>query len=168
MPIPYSQKELLDAVRQDSAKLLVDLDRIPLNLFNLKTMEGHKKDTLMSPHNLCSYLVGWGNLVLKWEMDFQRGKSPIFPHENFKWTELGDLASHFYSLYQEISREELVNLLKDNVQQIEQLILSNSDLYERIWYKHYTMGRMIQLNTSSPYKNARIRVRKWLKQNDNN
>jgi hypothetical protein len=29
-----------------------------------------------------------------------------------------------------------------------------------------TLGRMIQLNTSSPFKNARLRIRKWKKNFD--
>ena len=40
---------------------------------------------------------------------------------------------------------------------------SNDDLYGRPWYEKWTMGRMIQFNTASPYANARGRVRKWLK-----
>ena len=35
------------------------------------------------------------------------------------------------------------------------------DLYEIPWYDKWPKGKMIQLNTSSPYKNARTRVRKW-------
>ncbi|EQB9714967.1 ClbS/DfsB family four-helix bundle protein, partial [Yersinia enterocolitica] len=30
----------------------------------------------------------------------------------------------------------------------------------------WTMGRMIQFNTASPYANARGRLRKWLKTKD--
>jgi hypothetical protein len=33
-------------------------------------------------------------------------------------------------------------------------------LYGRGWYETWTMGRMIQFNTSSPYANARGRLRK--------
>ena len=40
---------------------------------------------------------------------------------------------------------------------------SNNDLYGRLWYGKWTMGRMIQFNTSSPYTHARGRLRKWLK-----
>ncbi|WP_218665788.1 ClbS/DfsB family four-helix bundle protein, partial [Acinetobacter sp. Colony158] len=40
---------------------------------------------------------------------------------------------------------------------------TNSELYEKSWYNQWTMGRMIQLNTASPYLNAKNRVSKWLK-----
>ena len=31
------------------------------------------------------------------------------------------------------------------------------------WYDKWTSGKMIQLNTSSPFKNAKDRIRKWKK-----
>jgi len=31
------------------------------------------------------------------------------------------------------------------------------------WYDKWTFGKMIQLNTSSPFKNAKDRIRKWKK-----
>ena len=41
---------------------------------------------------------------------------------------------------------------------------SNQELYEVSWYEKWTLGRMIQFNTSSPYTNARGRIRKWKKE----
>jgi len=37
----------------------------------------------------------------------------------------------------------------------------DASLYGQPWYGKYTLGRMIQFNTSSPYENARARLRKW-------
>ena len=37
------------------------------------------------------------------------------------------------------------------------------ELYGQTWYGKWTKGRMIQLNSSSPYANARGRLRKWLR-----
>ncbi|MFE3838233.1 ClbS/DfsB family four-helix bundle protein [Pseudogemmobacter sonorensis] len=31
------------------------------------------------------------------------------------------------------------------------------------WYGKWTKGRMIQFNSTSPYANARGRIRKWLR-----
>ena len=42
---------------------------------------------------------------------------------------------------------------------------SDAALYGSPWYEKYTQGRMIQLNTSSPYANARGRLRKWKRAN---
>lgn len=53
-------------------------------------------------------------------------------------------------------------ILKINLHAIEQK--SNSELYEVAWYEKWTLGRMIQFNTASPYTNARGRIRKWKKE----
>ena len=39
----------------------------------------------------------------------------------------------------------------------------NDELYGKPWYDKWPKGRMIQFNSSSPYANARGRIRKWLK-----
>lgn len=66
----------------------------------------------MSIHNLVAYLIGWGQLVLKWNDRKSQGHEVDFPETGFKWNEL---------------------------------------------------GKMIQLNTASPFKNATARIRKWKK-----
>lgn len=40
---------------------------------------------------------------------------------------------------------------------------SNDELYGKAWYGELKKGRMIQFNTSSPYANARSRIRSWLR-----
>lgn len=109
--------------------------------------------------------VGWNELVLKWlEMD-AAGLAVDFPETGFRWNELGRLARKFYRDCEGIAYPQLLerlNLVKDRiVASVEDR--SNAELYERPWYGKWTMGRMIQLNTSSPYENARGRLRKWLK-----
>lgn len=37
----------------------------------------------------------------------------------------------------------------------------NETLYGIAWYKQWTLGRMIQFNTSSPMKNMRTKVRRF-------
>lgn len=39
----------------------------------------------------------------------------------------------------------------------------NADLCGHVWYGKWTMGRMIQFYTASPYDYAKGRLRKWLK-----
>jgi len=165
MPIPKNKNELLAAIEASYSKLKIDLERVPLKAANNIEMEGHAKGTLMSPSNLVAYLIGWGELVLKWNRKISKGEMVIFPEEKFKWTELGDLAQKFYKDYEHVSYPKLLKKLDQVVLKITTLIQerSNDEIYQIVWYKNYSMGRMIQLNTSSPYKNARIRIRKWLK-----
>lgn len=166
MAIPKNKDELLMAIEKDYQKLRLDLHSIPLEKIHLLEMEGHAKDTKMSVHNVVAYLVGWGELVLKWNAIFEKNEVPIFPEEKFKWTELGLLAQKFYLDYQAIPFQNLLIQLDQTVLEIKKIIHSknNEELYHVHWYKHYSMGRMIQLNTSSPYKNARTRIRKWKKE----
>jgi hypothetical protein len=43
--------------------------------------------------------------------------------------------------------------------------LDNQKLYGETWFEKYTLGKMIQLNTSSPMMNMRGKVRKFKKLN---
>lgn len=49
---------------------------------------------------------------------------------------------------------------------IIELVEARSDLqlYGCLWYEKWTLGRMIQFNSASPYLNANGRLRKWLKE----
>ena len=122
----------------------------------------------MSVSDLVAYLIGWSELVLKWNLKKDNGQDVDFPETGYKWNELGKLAQKFYSDYENIDYKSLLTKLDENVNQILDLIrkTDNIDLYEKPWYDKWTKGKMIQLNTSSPYKNARSRVRKWKKLNE--
>ncbi|MEO1515815.1 MAG: ClbS/DfsB family four-helix bundle protein [Bacteroidota bacterium] len=163
MPIPQNKEELLAAIDHSCQKLCLDLDDIPPELTRLLELEGHAKGTQMSVADLLSYLIGWGQLVLKWQRLEKEGKEVHFPEEGFQWNELGQLAQKFYLDYAAHSFPELRQLMDKTVDDIRQFIQgqSNEALYHKSWYKQYTLGRMIQLNTASPYKNARNRIRKW-------
>lgn len=165
MAIPQNKNELLDAIEKTFSKLLNDLHAVPAMLVDECSMEGHARGTQMSVANLVAYLVGWNELVLKWLDHDKVGEPADFPETGFKWNELGRLAQKFYRDYEAVPFPELLDRLvtakKRIVSEIE--ARSNDDLYGRAWYEQWTMGRMIQFNTSSPYANARGRLRKWVK-----
>ena len=58
---------------------MLDLARVTPEQSLSKTMEGHAKGTLMSVHDLVSYLVGWNELVLKWCERKDQGLAVDFP-----------------------------------------------------------------------------------------
>ncbi|MGK5036044.1 ClbS/DfsB family four-helix bundle protein [Janthinobacterium sp. LB3P118] len=97
--------------------------------------------------------------------DGKRIEDIAFPAEGFTWNALGTLAQRFYADYAELGMDDLLQRLEQAKEQLLALIdsLDDPQLYGQPWYTHYTMGRMIQLNTSSPYANARMRLRGWLK-----
>lgn len=165
MAIPGNKKDLIAAIQENYLKLKAELDSIPPERAMPKALEGHAQNTLMSVHNLVAYLLGWGELVLKWNELKDKGLAVDFPETGFKWNELGQLAQKFYADYAEEDFDTLLQKLDLTVHKLLQLTESKTDqeLYGIAWYEKYPLGRMIQLNTASPYQNARNRIRKWKK-----
>lgn len=165
MAVPKDKDELLKAIIESYKKLTTELSIIPANLTETKELAGHAKDTLMSINNLVAYLVGWGQLVLKWNEQKSKGLNVDFPETGFKWNELGILAQKFYKDYESDDFNTLNIKLEHTTNTILKLIesKSNTELYETAWYDKWSLGKMIQLNTSSPFKNAKDRIRKWKK-----
>lgn len=163
MSVPQTKEELLAAINGNYLKLIKDLETVPPDRALEKSLDGHASGTHMSVHDLVAYLVGWSELVLKWHAG-RKARVPVdFPETGFKWNELGRLAQKFYRDYETIPFPELLQKLAESKRQIVQLVegYDNAELYGMPWYEKWTMGRMIQFNTSSPYSNARNRLRKW-------
>jgi hypothetical protein len=167
MAIPKDKEELVKAIEYNYKKLTIELSTIPTDLTTIKELEGHTKNTFMSINDLIAYLVGWGQLVLKWNDKKGKGLDVDFPETGYKWNELGLLAQKFYKDYEKDDFKTLNKKLDNTTFQILKLIESkaNIELYEMAWYDKWTLGKMIQLNTSSPFKNAKDRIRKWKKIN---
>lgn len=165
MAVPTNKDELLAAIEMSFDKLIEELQNVPLSIVYECGMEGHAKATQMSISNLVGYLVGWNELVLKW-LDRDAIGEPIdFPETGFKWNQLGILAQKFYRDTEGLPYPELVARLESAQAGIVSMIKarSNDTLYGHPWHTKWTMGRMIQFNTSSPYNNAYRRLRKYLK-----
>ncbi len=165
MAIPKNKEELATAISENYEKLKTELSAIPVKLTTGKELEGHAKNTLMSVNNLLAYLLGWGQLVLKWHDKKSKGLAVDFPETGYKWNELGLLAQKFYKDYEKEDFKSLIKKLDKTTDEILKIIASksNKELYEMGWYEKWTFGKMIQLNTASPFKNAKDRIRKWKK-----
>lgn len=167
MAVPANKQELQIAIETNYSKLKKELSSIPVELTSIPNLEGHAKNTMMSINNLVSYLIGWGELVLKWNIKKDNNETVDFPETGYKWNELGKLAQKFYKDYEKDDFITLCDKLDNTVFTILTLIeqKSNTELYNVEWYEKWTLGRMIQFNTASPYNNARGRIRKWKKEN---
>ena len=165
MAVPQTKQELLDAIRTTYQKLATDLASVPIERAKEATLEGHAQGTQISVANLVAYLIGWNLLVLKWCDAKGRGLPVDFPETGYKWNELGRLAQKFYFDHASADYPDLLRQFADVQARIAALVEHESDasLYGAPWYEKYTQGRMIQFNTSSPYANARARLRKWKK-----
>lgn len=165
MAIPKDKDELVKAIVDNYEKLTIELSTVPIEFTTNKALEGHSKNTLMSINNLVAYLIGWGQLVLKWHDKKSKGLHIDFPETGYQWNELGLLAQKFYKDYEAEDFQMLVEILDKTTKDILELVegKTNKELYETAWYDKWTLGKMIQLNTSSPFKNAKNRIRKWKK-----
>ncbi|QIH34321.1 ClbS/DfsB family four-helix bundle protein [Sphingobacterium sp. DR205] len=165
MAVPTNKSELQLAIKTNYDKLVKELITIPHQQTTVVELEGHSKGTWMSINNLLAYLIGWGELVLKWNHDKDSNEVVYFPERGYKWNELGKLAQKFYQDYKDFDFKMLLQELDKTVSAILDLVAqkSNDELYETAWYEKWTLGRMIQFNTSSPYSNARNRIKKWKK-----
>ena len=166
MAVPQNKEELLSAIRTTYQKLKEEIENISENQAQTPELEGHAKGTKMTVVNLLSYLCGWAELVLKWQERKELDLPVDFPETGYKWNELGKLAQKFYKDYEGDNLETISGKLEQVVQRILSVVegKSNESLYGLAWYDKWTMGRMIQFNTSSPYTNARGRIRKWKKE----
>lgn len=165
MAVPINKEELQKAIISNYTKLKKELLTIPFEKTSINELEGHSKGTLMNINNLISYLVGWGELVIKWNEKKDNNEAVDFPETGYKWNELGKLAQKFYEDFKDDDFNSLIIKLDKTVETILLLIenKSNKELYEVTWYEKWTLGRMIQFNTSSAYLNAKNRIRKWKK-----
>lgn len=163
--VPQNKEELIYEIKTNFSKLWLDLESFPENLAAEQELEWQVKNTKVSVNNLVSYLIWWWNLVLKWEKNFENVENLELPEKGYKWNELWKLAQKFYKDYEKYYFSELKNLLFENNKNILKMLekYDNSELYERNWYKKWTFWRLVQFNTSSPYKNIRTRIRKYLK-----
>lgn len=166
MAVPTNKEELQKAITENFSKLSKELSTIPYEMTGYKELAGHSKGALMSINNLVAYLVGWGELVLNWNKKKDNREVVDFPETGFKWNALGKLAQKFYEDYKDDDFYILTEKLNKTFEQILKLIenKSNQELYEVSWYEKWTLGRMIQFNTASPYTNAKGRIRKWKKE----
>lgn len=89
-----AKTELQIAIEMIYDKLRNKYLSIPVDRTTEKVLEGRTKNTLMSINNLSSYLIGWGELVLKWDIKKDNNEVVDFPETGYKWNELGKLA-HF-------------------------------------------------------------------------
>ncbi|QFT13128.1 ClbS/DfsB family four-helix bundle protein [Vibrio sp. THAF190c] len=161
--VPRNKDELELAITSIFPKLMAEYRSIPENKARQLGVEGNVKGTVISVSDTVAYLIGWGKLVLKWYRLKSQDQHVDFPETGYKWNQLGPLAESFHEEYRDWKYNDLLAELESTVSEILLLVasLSDQDLYGVAWYEQWTLGRMIQFNTSSPMKNMRTKVRRF-------
>jgi hypothetical protein len=165
--VPKNKEELQKSISVAFKKILADYLTIPSQLSREIGVVGIVKGTEISVSDTLSYLIGWGKLVLKWYDLKSKNQAVDFPDTGYNWNELGQLAQHFHSEYHDWSYDNLIKEFTATTDRILVLVASidNQKLYGESWFEKYTLGKMIQFNTSSPMVNMRGKVRKFKKLN---
>ena len=168
--VPTNKKELEASISIAFEKILADYSTIPTKISRKLAVVGNVKGTEISVCDTLAYLIGWQRLVLKWVKLSSQKQIVDFPETGYKWNELGKLAQHFQSQYTQWSYVDLLEEFTVVTNEVLTLItsLSEHQLYGEPWYEKYTLGKMIQFNTTSPMVNIRSKVRKFKKQNQIN
>lgn len=115
---------------------------------------GHGRNTQISVWNLLAYLLGRNPLSS--QVTYPRdtaGEEIDFPETGFKWNGAGALAWKFHADFKDVLFERFLEDWEKTKGEIVDFVSaqSNKRLYGKAWYGKQTLGRMIQLNTSSPY-----------------
>ncbi|WDE03217.1 ClbS/DfsB family four-helix bundle protein [Thalassomonas viridans] len=163
--VPKNKQELRLAIALAFEKILADYLTFPEAHARTVGIEGNIRGTEISVSDTLAYLIGWGKLVLKWHQGTSCKQAVDFPETGYKWNELGKLAQSFHTQYRAWKYNDLLAEFKTTTDKILALVdsLNDHELYGGNWYKNYTLGRMIQFNTSSPMKNMRTKIRKFKK-----
>lgn len=167
MPLPAYKSALQHAIRHEYAALWPLLEAAAPWADEL-VLPGQIKGTMMNPHQLASYLLGWATTVLEWGNSYRQTHTV----PTIITTGYGVVAQKFYAQYAGIAYSAVLTKLHETVVAIEQLIeqTSENDLYHIVWYqtktsgREYTMTRIIELNTVAPLRNARGRLRRVMKE----
>lgn len=168
--MPKDKESLIKAIAGNRAKLvktLAELESYDTYQPDQIMLEGQVKGTQVSVHNLLAYLLGWSEIVIMWLTNSQFIAEPLLPQGyNFSSNSLGQLAQSFYQRYAPLSYDELKQMLWQRYDRLEELLCHYDEhrLYEPLFYKKYTLGRMVDFNSRCPLANVNSRLRKLLRQ----
>jgi len=148
--------EFSDVKEEDKDKLIDGVDRTPAQMI--------------------AYQLGWLDLIMKWDKDEAEGRSVVTPCEDYKWNNLGGLYQSFYDKFSSYSLAELQDLFKEKVSVFVQWLdgFTEEDVFttgSRKWASstpsNWPVWKWVHINTVSPFKSFRSKIRKWKKLNAN-
>ncbi|MBY0159792.1 ClbS/DfsB family four-helix bundle protein [Cytobacillus firmus] len=163
----YPSKEAFIAEIRRTYKLFdQEFDDVPEDKKNHRIGEVDR-----TPHEMIAYQLGWLSLVMSWERDERAGIEVTTPAPDYKWNQLGALYQRFYQAYDGYSLEELRFMLKQRTDEWCEWInrLTEEELFRpgvRKWTvtsANWPMWKWLHINSVSPFKSFRTKIRKWKK-----
>lgn len=154
--------EFLEKLRVASSKFETELLDIDEKRSRDRELEGG-----VSVCDVIAYQIGWGKLLLGWELAEKNQEILSMPDKGYKWNQLTALAHSFYDTYKNFTLAQLLGEYKKVVQEIQAMISSMSEeelftLQKRQWAgDKWPISKWVQVNTIAPYTAARRKIRKW-------
>ena len=164
-----NKKELIDEIKKTSELFIKEFTEIKENEKN-KMIDGVDR----TPSQMLAYQLGWMDLIQTWEANEQKGIAQVMPKEGYKWNTMGSLYEEFYKEYSKYALNELIDMFHKSVDDIIKLVDSYTEveLFEqskRKWSSstpsNWPIYKWITINTVSPFKTFRSKIRKWNKLN---
>ena len=161
MPIAKTKKELLEAIETEYRLLKKCIGGLGPDERELPGVchEWSAKDVM-------AHLVEWKKMFLGWYAEGLRGGNPRTPAEDLKWTQTPALNDRIYRKWKDESFA--VILAEFESAYAEMLELTRSISEEKLfrkglypWLRVWPLARWIAAQTSSHYRWARTRIRRW-------
>jgi hypothetical protein len=163
MPIPKTKQELLDAMESEFELLKKSFEGLSEKQMTTGVVCGR-----WSTKDVLSHLIEWKKMFLGWYKAGLRGENPKTPADDLKWNQTRELNERIYQKWKneplDLVLAELDGRYKEMLRLARKLSdkdLSTKNLYP--WMRVWPLSRWIAANTSSHYRWARTRIRKFAK-----
>ena len=162
MPIAKSKAELLESMENEYRllkKCIADLDEREWAQSGV-CHEWTAKDVM-------AHLVEWKMMFLGWYAEGLAGGNPSTPADDLKWSQTPQLNDRIFRKWKEV---ELARILHEfDSTYARMLELARSIPEEKLfqiklypWLRAWPLSRWIAAQTSSHYRWARTRIRRWV------
>lgn len=161
MPIAKTKKELLEAIETEYRLLKKCIEGLGAQERELPGVchEWSAKDVM-------AHLVEWKKMFLGWYEEGLHGGNPRTPAEDLKWTQTPALNDRIYRKWKDVSFEVILSEFESEYAKMLELTRSipekrlfRKQLYP--WLRVWPLSRWIAAQTSSHYRWARTRIRRW-------
>ncbi len=161
MPIAKSKSELIQEMEKEYRLLKGSLAGINADRFASPGVchEWSVKDVV-------AHLVAWKRMFLGWYAEGLQGGNPPTPAADLKWNQLPELNDRIYRPWQGVPSgvvlaefEATYAMMLELARALPEEHLFQKGLYP--WMRVWPLARWIAANTSSHYRWARTRIRRW-------
>jgi hypothetical protein len=119
-----------------------------------------------SAKDVLAHLVEWKKMFLGWYKEGLRGGNPRTPAEDVKWTQLPILNARIYRKWKDEPARVILAEFESTYQEMLALAraIPEEELFRKQrypWLRVWPLARWIAAQTSSHYRWARTRIRRW-------